>query len=43
VAYEHGEVSSPRAAVVQRICAVADRAPVADLDGSPEPRPLPSA
>lgn len=43
VAYEHGEVSSPRAAVVQRICAVADTMPVAALDGSPEPLPLPSA
>lgn len=43
IAYEHGEVSSPRAAVVQRICAAADIASVGDLDGSPEPRPLPSA
>jgi SAM-dependent methyltransferase len=43
IAYEHGEVSSPRAAVVQRICAVADLAPVAALDGAAEPHPLPSA
>jgi len=42
VAYEHGEVASPRAAVVQRLCAVADLAPVAELDGSPEPHPLPA-
>lgn len=43
VAYEHGEVASPKAAVVQRICAVADLDPVGALDGSPEPRPLPAA
>lgn len=42
VAYEHGEVASPRAAVVQRLCAVADLAPVPDLDGSPEPHPVPA-
>jgi len=42
VAYEHGEVASPRAAVVQRICAIVDRAPVPALDGSPEPHPLPA-
>ncbi|OWJ63938.1 SAM-dependent methyltransferase [Inquilinus limosus] len=42
VAYEHGEVASPRAAVVQRLCAVADLAPAPDLDGSPEPHPLPA-
>jgi SAM-dependent methyltransferase len=42
VAYEHGEVASPRAAVVQRLCAVADLVPVSDLDGSPEPHPLPA-
>jgi SAM-dependent methyltransferase len=42
IAYEHGEVASPRAAVVQRLCAVADLAPVPDLDGSPEPHPLPA-
>lgn len=43
VAYEHGEVASPKAAVVQRLAAVADPAPGRDLDGDPEPRPLPSA
>lgn len=42
VAYEHGEVASPRAAVVQRLCAVADLAPAPALDGSPEPHPLPA-
>lgn len=42
VAYEHGEVASPRAAVVQRLAAVADLAPGTGLDGDPEPRPLPS-
>ena len=42
IAYEHGEVASPRAAVVQRICAVADLAPQPALDGSPEPHPLPA-
>ena len=42
VAYEHGEVASPRAAVVQRLCAVADLVPVPALDGSPEPHPLPA-
>jgi SAM-dependent methyltransferase len=42
VAYEHGVVSSPKAAVVQRLCAVHDRSPAPGLDGSPEPRPLPA-
>ncbi|PWC53430.1 methyltransferase domain-containing protein [Azospirillum sp. TSO22-1] len=42
VAYEHGEVASPRAAVVQRLAAVADLAPGQGLDGDPEPRPLPA-
>ncbi|MFM2044023.1 MAG: hypothetical protein RLY86_2599 [Pseudomonadota bacterium] len=42
VAYEHGEVASPKAAVVQRLCAVADLTPGADLGGDPEPRPLPA-
>jgi SAM-dependent methyltransferase len=42
VAYEHGEVASPRAAVVQRLCAVADLGPVTALAGSPEPHPLPA-
>ena len=41
VAYEHGEVSLPKAAIVQRICAVNDLRPSADLDGDPEPYPLP--
>lgn len=43
VAFEQGEVASPRAAVVQRIVAVADRDPAPGLDGDPEPRPLPAA
>lgn len=42
VAYEHGEVSSPKAAIVQRIAAVNDLAPAPGLDGDPEPRPLPA-
>lgn len=42
VAYEHGEVASPKAAVVQRLCAVQDRTAVPDLGGDPEPRPLPA-
>ncbi|WP_207483617.1 class I SAM-dependent methyltransferase [Arenibaculum pallidiluteum] len=42
VAFEQGEVSSPRAAVVQRIAAVADAMAVPDLGGDPEPRPLPT-
>lgn len=43
VAYEHGEIALPRAAVVQRLCGVRDLAPGRDLDGDPEPRPLPAA
>jgi SAM-dependent methyltransferase len=43
VAYEHGEVASPKTAVVQRLCAVADLTPAPGLDGDPEPRPLPHA
>lgn len=43
VAYEHGEVSSPKAAVVQRLCAVNAGPGAPDLDGDPEPRPLPAA
>lgn len=43
VAYEHGEVATPKAAVVQRLCAVADLTPEAGLDGSPRPYPLPLA
>jgi len=42
VAYEHGEVASPRAAVVQRLAAVNDLTAGAGLDGDPEPRPLPT-
>ena len=41
VAYEHGEVSLPKAAIVQRICAVNDVRPAPGLDGDPEPYPLP--
>lgn len=41
VAFEQGEVSSPKAAVVQRLAAVAEPAAAPDLDGDPEPRPLP--
>ena len=43
VAYEHGEIASPRAAVVQRLAAVRDADPAPDLDGQPNPWPLPSA
>lgn len=42
VAYEHGEVASPKAAVVQRLCAVADSTAAPGLGGDPEPRPLPT-
>lgn len=42
VAYEHGEVASPKAAVVQRLCAVKDLEAGSGLDGDPEPRPLPA-
>lgn len=42
IAFEQGEVASPKAAVVQRIAAVADLAPGRGLDGDPEPRPLPA-
>ena len=43
VAFEQGEVASPKAAVVQRIAAVNDLSPVAALGGDPEPHPLPAA
>ena len=43
VAFEQGEVSSPKAAIVQRLCAVRPVGPAPDLDGDPEPRPLPAA
>lgn len=42
VAYEHGEVSSPKAAIVQRLAAINDLTPAQDLDGDPEPAPLPA-
>ncbi|NNG02669.1 MAG: methyltransferase domain-containing protein [Inquilinus sp.] len=42
IAYEHGEVASPKAAVVQRLAAVNDLVPVPELDGDPQPRPLPA-
>ena len=42
LAYEHGEVSSPKAAIVQRLAALNDLAAAEDLDGDPEPAPLPS-
>ncbi|NUB12639.1 methyltransferase domain-containing protein [Azospirillum brasilense] len=42
VAYEHGEVASPKAAVMQRLCAVRDLEAGHGLDGDPEPRPLPA-
>ncbi|QCO02398.1 class I SAM-dependent methyltransferase [Azospirillum argentinense] len=42
VAYEHGEVASPKAAVMQRLCAVKDLEAGSGLDGDPEPRPLPA-
>ncbi|WP_407653286.1 class I SAM-dependent methyltransferase [Azospirillum isscasi] len=41
VAYEHGEAAAPKAAVVQRLCAVNDLEAGSGLDGDPEPRPLP--
>ena len=43
VAYEHGVVSSPKAAIVQRLAAVNDLQPASDLQGDPEPAPLPAA
>ncbi|MBB6252495.1 class I SAM-dependent methyltransferase [Nitrospirillum iridis] len=42
VAFEQGEISLPRAAVVQRLAAVRPMA-APDLEGEPEPRPLPLA
>ncbi|MCG5242760.1 class I SAM-dependent methyltransferase [Azospirillum doebereinerae] len=41
VAFEQGEIAAPKAAVVQRLCAVNDLAPGAGLEGDPEPRALP--
>lgn len=43
VAYEHGEISSPNAAVVQRLVAVRDTEIAPDLGGQIAPRPLPTA
>jgi len=43
LAFEQGEVASPKAAVVQRLAAVAPAGPAPDLDGDPEPFPLPLA
>lgn len=42
VAFEQGEVSSPKAAIVQRLAAVRPRGPAPDLGGDPEPVPLPA-
>ncbi len=42
VAFEQGEIAAPKAAVVQRLCAVNDLAPGNGLDGAPDPRPLPA-
>lgn len=41
IGYEHGEIASPKAAVVQRLVAVRDTGAAADLDGYPNPWPLP--
>lgn len=43
VAFEQGEVSSPKAAIVQRLAAVRPNGPAPDLGGDPEPVPLPPA
>lgn len=43
VAFEQGEVASPKAAVIQRLCAIAHPSPAPDLNGDPEPVSLPSA
>lgn len=43
VAFEQGEVSHPKAAVVQRLCAAVPRPGAPDLAGDPEPLPLPLA
>jgi SAM-dependent methyltransferase len=43
VAFEQGEVSSPKAAVIQRLCARRPSGPAPDLQGDPEPVPLPPA
>ncbi|MFV3131211.1 class I SAM-dependent methyltransferase [Niveispirillum sp. KHB5.9] len=41
VAFEQGEVSTPKAAIVQRLVAVKPAGPAPDLGGDPEPTPLP--
>ncbi|MFY8091858.1 MAG: class I SAM-dependent methyltransferase [Niveispirillum sp.] len=43
VAFEQGEVSSPKAAIVQRLAAVKPAGPGNGLEGDPEPAPLPPA
>jgi len=43
VAFEQGETAAPKAAVMQRLCAVNDLAPGAGLDGDPEPSALPAS
>lgn len=42
VAFEQGEVSSPKAAMVQRLAAIRPAGPAPDLDGDPEPAALPA-
>lgn len=42
VAFEQGEVPSPKAAMVQRLAAVRPAGPAPDLDGDPEPVALPA-
>lgn len=41
IAFEQGEVSSPKAAIVQRLAARRPTGPAPDLAGDPEPVPLP--
>lgn len=43
IAFEQGEVSSPKAAIIQRLAARRSCGAAADLDGDPEPVPLPQA
>jgi len=43
LAFEQGEVTLPKAAVVQRLAAVNDLSAADGLDGNPAPRPLPPA
>lgn len=42
VAFEQGEVASPKAAILQRLCAIRPYGPAPDLGGDPEPAPLPA-